>query len=932
MEIKRRLNENSLGIYLSIPFVILGIIFFVYFFNFGITGFAVYTQSDESSFDEGTYSNTEWNGSAVILSGENLTGTYTSKVFDAGANATWNNISWDGFSFGELEDGAQGVLMSNNVLLLHMNDDWEDSSGENNNGVASGAIFTTDAKLGSSAGSFDGVEDYVDFGNNGLELNEYTFSGWIKTDTKNTEGIFEWTENSNSKRNVIWLTADGYPGIMYGNNKKYKLSSLDITDGEWHNIIGIYDGSSAFIYVDGVSVSLGSELTGGDSILTNITYLGRINVFNEYYFDGELDEIAVWNRSLSESEIKEVYKKGALRLNLSVRSCNYSLCSGESWEDINDDSPQDLSVDNNQYFQYKINFTSPDSSISPSLESVSIDYELLNTAPVMGIVSPSEGATYGYNESISLDFYVYDNNYNLESCWYNVDDGENINITDCLNTTFDVPGNGVYTLSLYANDSFGEESYDSIEFEVQIGAPTIIISNPVNEFLNYKNNISFTYTPTDIDLDSCELWGNFDGVFELNQTDNSPVSGAINEFVLDLDDGIYLWNVRCNDTIGNIAFSGNNTFYVDTLNPILEITEPSGEKTSRTGVPLEFSVSDENTNSCWYNVYRGDSVELTNHSVDCLSSTTFDVTVDADFTLNLYANDSAGNSNSISSNFSVDTSTLPSSPPSSGGGGGGSSSSSGGGVFNPIIVGDISDIIADEGESKKLSLNVENSRVMFLDKCKVSGDGEHANWFTSSETKGLSGGENYDFFFTLNIPEELEAGIYDLSVKVVCEGFNKTVDFNLEILEKKLLFDLIEVERDSDNSVKVTYSIEEVSNIEQNVELQFLLFDADGNEITEVRDNKVIAAGSKKEFETSIPIDSSVEGELSLLINLNSETYSSFVQENILLSSPIGGYSIFGDLGESRDNIIAILLGIAFLVFAFFTVRRMIKSKKKKKK
>jgi len=61
----------------------------------GFTGFAVYQDSIEGDFDEGTYTNTEWNGSAVVLSGENLAGTYASQIFDAGDDANWNNISWE---------------------------------------------------------------------------------------------------------------------------------------------------------------------------------------------------------------------------------------------------------------------------------------------------------------------------------------------------------------------------------------------------------------------------------------------------------------------------------------------------------------------------------------------------------------------------------------------------------------------------------------------------------------------------------------------------------------------------------------------------------------------------------------------------------------------------------------------------------------------
>ena len=60
----------------------------------GMTGFAVYEDSIQGDFDSGTYDNTEWNGSVVVLVGSNLTGNYTSQIFDAVGDSVWNNMSW----------------------------------------------------------------------------------------------------------------------------------------------------------------------------------------------------------------------------------------------------------------------------------------------------------------------------------------------------------------------------------------------------------------------------------------------------------------------------------------------------------------------------------------------------------------------------------------------------------------------------------------------------------------------------------------------------------------------------------------------------------------------------------------------------------------------------------------------------------------------
>jgi hypothetical protein len=244
----------------------------------------------------------------------------------------------------------------------------------------------------------------------------------------------------------------------------------------------------------------------------------------------------------------------------------------------------------------------------------------------------------------------------------------------------------------------------------------------------------------------------------------------------------------------------------------------------------------------------------------------------------------------------------------------------------------IQDIISNPGETKKLKLKIKNIRAMFLQDCQVSGSGKNANWFSQSEIRGLAGGESWIFSFNLDIPESIESGIYNLSVDVVCEGFNKTVDFILEVIGKKLVFDLIEVKRDSRDFVKVVYSLEEASNLEQNVELQFLLFNSNNKQITEIKENKIISPSSKQEFEILIPIDPLLEGEFNLLVNLNSETYSSFIQENIILSSLASGFSIFGENEIKIDNLSTGLLILVFLIFAFFIIRKILKHKKRIKR
>ena len=81
------MEKKLVSRYLVLALIFMGLVGSLFFLKqAGLTGFAVFSQTG-SNFNEGTYSNTRYNGSAVVLSGSNLTGTYTSKIFDAGNDA-----------------------------------------------------------------------------------------------------------------------------------------------------------------------------------------------------------------------------------------------------------------------------------------------------------------------------------------------------------------------------------------------------------------------------------------------------------------------------------------------------------------------------------------------------------------------------------------------------------------------------------------------------------------------------------------------------------------------------------------------------------------------------------------------------------------------------------------------------------------------------
>ncbi|HOE37545.1 MAG TPA: glycerophosphodiester phosphodiesterase family protein [Kiritimatiellia bacterium] len=96
-----------------------------------------------------------------------------------------------------------------------------------------------------------------------------------------------------------------------------------LSTGVWHHVVGVYNGSAGpaagqtMIYLDGHLVDLhtGSDDNGRD--LTGsvrpgqAAAFGRSGLFNRYYFEGDLDDVAIWARYLSPAEVRHIFATGA---------------------------------------------------------------------------------------------------------------------------------------------------------------------------------------------------------------------------------------------------------------------------------------------------------------------------------------------------------------------------------------------------------------------------------------------------------------------------------------------------------------------------------------------------------------------------------------------------------------------------------------------
>ncbi|MDH7507735.1 MAG: LamG domain-containing protein, partial [Candidatus Thermoplasmatota archaeon] len=351
----------------------------------------------------------------------------------------WNNISWASNAIGELPDNKEietkfvngNADMSGNVLLMHMNElsgTIVDSSGTGNNGTASGVTYGVVGKIGSAL-SFDGVNDYVSMGVNALApdlagCSGVTISAWINPSSldngsTNRDNIADILINSSGTTHSsaayltlryggnIWFGGRSQPGETFQSVETIQTVNV----GAWQHVVGVLDfpNDKIYIYYNGVKVGQGNVSFGQDNLVvgtpTSNDVIGANPTLNTHFFAGKIDEFAVWNRSLSEDEIVDVYKRGALSLDVSVRSCDDGSCDGEGWIDIDDISPQNLHIFNDRYFQYRFDFKTDDLSFSPELYNVTVCYENIPESDYnfTYLINETETKTYGYLKCIKTN-------------------------------------------------------------------------------------------------------------------------------------------------------------------------------------------------------------------------------------------------------------------------------------------------------------------------------------------------------------------------------------------------------------------------------------------------------------------------------------------------------------------------------------------------
>jgi len=159
---------------------------------------------------------------------------------------------------------------------------------------------------------FDGVDDFVDCGSISAinSASTVSISYWGKKSAAINKDLGVGTLITSS--NGIWLQWYTDNNIYFTvRNGSITTTSYSLTgDTNWHNIIGVYNGSNSKIYVDGSLVATGTSVPSSlSSNAGNNFKIGSIG--SGFFTSGNIDEVAVFNSELSASNVTSIYNSGS---------------------------------------------------------------------------------------------------------------------------------------------------------------------------------------------------------------------------------------------------------------------------------------------------------------------------------------------------------------------------------------------------------------------------------------------------------------------------------------------------------------------------------------------------------------------------------------------------------------------------------------------
>jgi hypothetical protein len=205
------------------------------------------------------------------------------------------------------------------VAYYPFNGNAKDESGNGNDGSPKGdpALISDRKGNASQAYNFDGVDDFVSIKSPQTGFSDGSkdraVSVWLKVAEKQKHGI-----------GLVWVAGTPRPGrsvalgvhrhaatqgkILFGmdphGGPNLPMKELNVLDGKWHHLVWSSSNQTADTYLDGIKIDSRKfklNTTSKDA------FIGGHPTYRQHVA-GSLDDIRIYNRALTEEQVKALYE------------------------------------------------------------------------------------------------------------------------------------------------------------------------------------------------------------------------------------------------------------------------------------------------------------------------------------------------------------------------------------------------------------------------------------------------------------------------------------------------------------------------------------------------------------------------------------------------------------------------------------------------
>jgi len=265
------------------------------------------THNSTSDFTSGVHTGTSYSGGVLTIGNTSGCNSLVSNCYEL--DSTWAPQWANLISYWKFDEASwSGVA-----------DEVVDSVGANHGVRVSGATTTSTSKIGAAAGVFNGTTDYIDIGTtlDPSGLTKMTFSVWLISNSGGSQdGILGWWSGGNG---LILQSKTGGEGLLAlaGAGTAYGQITFPTTIS-WVHAVMVYDGTQAGnstrlkLYINGeerqLVFSAGTVPASIPAFPSSELSIGKVAGLTRYW-DGSLDEVAIWDVALSASEIEQIYER-----------------------------------------------------------------------------------------------------------------------------------------------------------------------------------------------------------------------------------------------------------------------------------------------------------------------------------------------------------------------------------------------------------------------------------------------------------------------------------------------------------------------------------------------------------------------------------------------------------------------------------------------